>query len=112
MTSTPQMTGRYIFKCRSCNSKWAKDFNVVEKQVTVYKNGSPDHTNSTFETPEALEYMSNGCPTCEYRWIGATAVIGTLKPEHKCDARCVNAGGGLCECACGGRNHGSAYTAA
>jgi hypothetical protein len=26
---------------------------------------------------------------------------------HKCDARCLNAKGRNCECACGGRNHGA-----
>lgn len=28
--------------------------------------------------------------------------------NHKCDARCLNATGFLCECACGGKNHGAA----
>ncbi len=26
---------------------------------------------------------------------------------HKCDARCLNARGFLCECSCNGRNHGA-----
>jgi hypothetical protein len=26
---------------------------------------------------------------------------------HKCDARCINATGKNCECACGGSNHGA-----
>lgn len=26
---------------------------------------------------------------------------------HKCDARCLNATGRQCECACGGKNHGA-----
>ena len=26
---------------------------------------------------------------------------------HKCDARCLNATGHLCECSCGGKNHGA-----
>ena len=26
---------------------------------------------------------------------------------HKCDARCTNAKGFLCECSCGGKNHGA-----
>jgi hypothetical protein len=26
---------------------------------------------------------------------------------HKCDARCLNATGKSCECACGGKNHGA-----
>jgi len=26
---------------------------------------------------------------------------------HKCDARCMNATGHICECSCGGLNHGA-----
>lgn len=26
---------------------------------------------------------------------------------HKCDARCMDAKGFLCECSCGGKNHGA-----
>ena len=26
--------------------------------------------------------------------------------SHKCDARCLNAKGGNCDCSCGGKNHG------
>lgn len=29
-----------------------------------------------------------------------------LGSQHKCDARCVNAKRGDCECSCGGKNHG------
>ena len=28
-------------------------------------------------------------------------------PNHKCDARCLNATGFKCECSCGGKNHGA-----
>lgn len=27
--------------------------------------------------------------------------------NHKCDARCLHAKGGNCECSCGGKNHGA-----
>lgn len=27
--------------------------------------------------------------------------------QHKCDGRCLNATGFLCECSCGGKNHGA-----
>lgn len=29
---------------------------------------------------------------------------------HKCDARCMNAKGNNCECACGGANHGKGFS--
>jgi len=27
--------------------------------------------------------------------------------QHKCDGRCLNVTGSLCECSCGGKNHGA-----
>ncbi len=36
-------------------------------------------------------------------------VRGTVKPDHKCDGRCLHAIGGSCECACGGKNHGAGH---
>lgn len=50
-------------------------------------------------------------------WAGLT-VDGILLPvtrsirysltpsKHRCDARCINAKGHNCECACGGKHHG------
>lgn len=29
--------------------------------------------------------------------------------DHKCDARCMNSRGHVCECSCGGANHGKAF---
>ena len=31
--------------------------------------------------------------------------------NHPCDPRCINATGSICECSCGGKNHGGAYDA-
>jgi hypothetical protein len=36
-------------------------------------------------------------------------VQGTVAPEIHCDARCENAIGHKCDCACGGLNHGAAH---
>ena len=45
---------------------------------------------------------------------GRTKVQATRKidyklngSKHQCDARCLNAKGHNCECACGGKNHGA-----
>lgn len=31
--------------------------------------------------------------------------------KHVCDARCVHARGFVCNCSCGGKNHGRGFTA-
>jgi hypothetical protein len=36
-------------------------------------------------------------------------IKGTYSPDHKCDARCLNAKGHNCTCSCGGANHGRGH---
>jgi hypothetical protein len=31
----------------------------------------------------------------------------TIKPDHKCGAKCTSALGATCDCSCGGEHHGS-----
>ena len=35
--------------------------------------------------------------------------IKGVPTSHLCDARCISATGSICECSCGGKNHGGAY---
>lgn len=48
------------------------------------------------------------CLSCGYRFK-IVEIRGTVKPEHKCDARCMASKGPTCECACGGKNHGGSW---
>lgn len=34
-------------------------------------------------------------------------VAGRVSPDHKCGAKCLNSKGHVCECSCGGANHGA-----
>ena len=45
-------------------------------------------------------------PAIYIRRDGAEIVV-RFKAGHTCDARCMYATGKLCECSCGGRNHGA-----
>lgn len=36
-------------------------------------------------------------------------VLGTFKAEKVCDGRCMGATGHVCECSCGGHNHGASH---
>ena len=52
----------------------------------------------------------NGRPSiaCECgRSMGAKLLKGFVT-DHECDARCMGAKGHVCECSCGGANHGVA----
>ena len=48
------------------------------------------------------------CPDCD-KAVRLTRLKGVYNPDHACDARCTNAKGSNCECACNGANHGSAW---
>jgi hypothetical protein len=47
--------------------------------------------------------------TPDGRKMNATRAIERKRNPsmHRCDARCMNARGHLCECSCGGKNHGA-----
>jgi hypothetical protein len=41
--------------------------------------------------------------------MGGKRIVSTMS-EHKCDARCTHSRGHVCECSCGGENHGKAFS--
>ena len=42
------------------------------------------------------------------RRIAPVAVVGRVS-DHVCSDKCLNSKGHLCECSCGGRNHGAGF---
>lgn len=51
---------------------------------------------------------------CQCGWVrwSVKPVKGTFVPEKRCDGRCQAATGDVCECSCGGLNHGAAHSLA
>lgn len=51
------------------------------------------------------------CPRCQERHTANRVIEYKAFPSrHRCDARCEDARGSKCECACNGANHGKGYT--
>lgn len=48
------------------------------------------------------------CPACG-KPMTYGAVIGIHNDSVPCDTRCTGARGHICECSCGGKNHGSQW---
>ena len=70
------------------NAKFAEMFpDVRGKRWDGLSRMVADHEGVVLPVTRIIEYKSN--PSL-----------------HKCDARCQHAKGRLCECSCGGRNHG------
>lgn len=52
--------------------------------------------------------VDGACPDHGAVTIRVTPIKGTAT-DHTCDDRCMSARGPVCECACGGSNHGAAH---
>lgn len=57
---------------------------------------------------------ANGSIVLDCRMCGrpkyAKRVMGKISTKHECNAKCLESKGFLCECSCGGKNHGAAYS--
>ncbi len=45
------------------------------------------------------------------RLRSTSRVIGVIRSDRPCNAKCLGATGHHCECACGGKNHGAGFEA-
>lgn len=46
---------------------------------------------------------------CDQAWVTLKPVQGKYSPVKVCDGRCMAATGNVCECQCGGKNHGGRH---
>lgn len=77
------MTKRFFYRCNDC-------LTVIATEAKIAENAVCDACEGTFE------------------YMGATsgAFITTRHEVCACDARCTSARGPVCDCPCGGENHG------
>ncbi len=61
------------------------------------------HTTARQMTP--VQFKTCASVTCNAT-VTYRQVQGTYNPAVKCDARCMGATGPVCQCSCGGKNHG------
>lgn len=99
-----------IAKCKGCNE-------VMQTTITTEKSAigrSIANWGAMFvdKLGESGTY-DNHALRCRKCGLARTAkpVKGTYNPEHVCSAKCTSSKGFVCECSCGGKNHGSAHAA-
>lgn len=84
---------------------------------------APEQVAQVREVAELRDIKQSGVPyrvgrtilaRCDkgHRVFSLRYIEGTYSPDHKCDARCLNAKGWKCRCSCGGANHGRGYAIA
>lgn len=100
-----------IGRCRACRQTSRRTY--TDSQTTSKGAGLYRRTTIIFGRVRnglfVRASLDAECPRCgEHRWTAHR--IDGFVTDHECDARCTEARGFRCECACGGKNHGSAHT--
>ena len=108
--TTKTGTRRIIWTC-GCGTK-AIDYTATRQLSYVDRVwGTPHYTEARLtRVVDGVErHVSHDikCPTCGSDRRGAE-VKGRVT-EHKCNAKCLASKSGVCECSCGGKNHGKNY---
>lgn len=97
-----------IAKCKGCNETMQTTI-VTEKSVfgRSIKNWGAMFVDTKGECGWIGEHALR-CRKCNLARV-AKQVKGTYSATHICSAKCTGSRGFVCECSCGGKNHGSAY---
>lgn len=67
-------------------------------------------TRSDMAMPMRSVRVHGSRETCACgRELSFHVVKGVYRADKTCDSRCINSKGHLCECSCGGANHGAGY---
>lgn len=113
----------YMVRCKCSTARITVPAVVEIKKERVRTGGIIGVPGSaTFETRErrvrrplfeGFDYLltvMQGCTRCDLcsRYFKVTQITGRTT-EHECNAKCLASKGPLCECACGGANHGGKY---
>jgi len=101
-----------IYNCKRCKLGKRVDYSAGREKSGQYSwpFRLDDAGRRVFPGANQTGNGDGTCPGCskEMAWNYLKAV---LVVEHKCDARCSEARGHSCECACGGKNHGKGWAA-
>lgn len=86
---------RFIGTCKACKRTQIRELSASGNEVACAQCSFCGQ-----------RMMAVGAKGLLWPCLTLTAVKGKHNPNHECDARCLNSKGHICECACGGANHG------
>src|SRR5258707_5560124 len=103
-TAVATQTTRIIFRCncKDCKHVWAYDYSL--ERMRTWTPASGDVNQHPFSTPQ----NDKRCPRCHHINVTCGEVVGTVSTKP-CDARCMDATGFVCNCSCGGKQHGQGH---
>lgn len=97
---------RFIAKC-SCG--------CLTSALAVDQDMNLDKISRWRKAPAGVYSDAWGNHVIDCRECGKPArakpVMGKYSAKHVCNAKCLASRGGVCECSCGGKNHGASYAA-
>lgn len=99
---------RFNGKCKGCGAGYSM------MAAPGWKNtGAGGYGHTIIVDAAGTEYDSDGyraivaCACGRKFW--AAPVSGKFKARVKCNAKCLESTGHVCECSCGGKNHGAGH---
>jgi hypothetical protein len=99
-------TRRWIAKCKRCKtfmSTLASNINRADENLgSMFRDGAGESG--------CFGNLVIRCRCCGKARL-ANPVRGILSEKHVCNAKCLSSTGTICECSCGGKNHGASHTA-
>ena len=124
-TNTRTATVGVAFRCSNCKAARRVDFVHVVVTTSRELDGrlctSKAHTWTPVERVARVWEVGHGfnaaalprikCEACGVGRMNGQPIEGRLNPAVKCGAKCTHAKGHVCECECGGANHGKGNVA-
>ena len=114
-TTTKTAEQGVAFRCSNCKAHRRVEFLHTVETTEWWFEGrcvvSRRHTWAPLQPVEIVrafgaELPRIKCSACGCGRMTGRAIEGTHNPAVKCGAKCTHAKGHVCECECGGANHG------
>lgn len=97
---------RYIAKCKACGCHTS---GLTSGQNPRRDKNDPQRTGAVYSNEWGSIVLD--CRKCG-KGRYANPVRGIVSLKHECGAKCMSSHGSVCECSCGGKNHGASFSAA
>ena len=111
---------RIIYRCRRCKATLRIDYETsVRREFYVARDHATGYERQGVRTQHWFRLAdgtvtawlpAKDCPRCG-RLMERKSIVGTLNPSIPCNPKCMGATGPVCECSCGGENHGGRWIA-
>jgi hypothetical protein len=101
---------RYSAKCKLCKARWTTEESDRTKAFDAHESSCPRYSQFLAARvgckADNLRVVENERYQMSVLWFSHIQIEGHYVAEKVCDGRCMGATGHVCDCSCGGKNHG------